>query len=112
MSPVFTFYNFSMIITAVESGPEDSINLIKDHWQDLLLQYIGLLTAVIVGVLLALCLPFIGKEEYSQLSRYYVQCVDVVCAGFIVCCCRCAGKCGAYPDPYYDKVITTEPKNM
>ena len=63
-----------MIITAVESGPEDSINLIKDHWQDLLLQYIGLLTAVIVGVLLALCLPFIGKEEYSQLSAVKILC--------------------------------------
>ena len=76
MSPVFTFYNFSMIITAVESGPEDSINLIKDHWQDLLLQYIGLLTAVIVGVLLALCLPFIGKQQHSQLSA--VSCQDVL----------------------------------
>ena len=75
--------NTSMIITAATRGPEESLKLVKDHWKDLLLQYIGLLTAVIVGLLLAVCLPL---------------------TGFIVCCCRCAGKCGAYPDPYYDKV--------
>jgi len=74
--------NTSMIITAATRGPEESLKLVKDHWKDLLLQYIGLLTAVIVGLLLAVCLPL---------------------TGFIVCCCRCAGKCGAYPDPYYDK---------
>ena len=74
--------NTSMIITAVNRGPEESINLAKDHWKDLLLQYIGLLTAVILGLLLAVCLPL---------------------TGLLVCCCRCAGKCGAYPDPHYDK---------
>ena len=81
-----------MIITAVESGPEDSINLIKDHWQDLLLQYIGLLTAVIVGVLLALCLPFIGKEEHSQLSA--VSCQDVLMLSVQASSCAAAGAQG------------------
>ena len=75
--------NTSQIISAASRGPEESLKLVKDHWKDLLLQYIGLLTAVIVGLLLAICLPL---------------------TGFFVCCCRCAGKCGAYPDPYYDKV--------
>jgi len=74
--------NSSDIIDAVNRGPEATLSLVKEHWQDLLLQYIGLLTAVIVGILLAVCLPFVG---------------------FIVCCCRCAGKCGAYPETYYDK---------
>ena len=25
-------------------------------------------------------------------------------SGFFFCCCRCAGRCGAYPDTHYDKV--------
>ena len=83
--------NTSQIISAASRGPEESLELVKDHWKDLLLQYIGLLTAVIVGLLLAVCLPL---------------------TGFFVCCCRCAGKCGAYPEPYYDKVRKTEKKKL
>ena len=52
--------NFSMVINAVNDGPEGVLTLVKDNWQDLLLQYIGLLTAVLVGVLLAILLPLIG----------------------------------------------------
>lgn len=74
--------NITMIQTAVQGGLGDIVDLVKSHWQDLLLQYVGLLTAVIVGLLTALCLPVVG---------------------FFVCCCRCAGKCGAYPQTYYDK---------
>ena len=45
--------------------------LLKDHWEELLLQYIGVVTVSICGVLLALLIPL---------------------AGFCLCCCRCAGK--------------------
>lgn len=49
-----------MVINAVNDGPEGVLNLVKDNWQDLLLQYIGLLTAVLVGILFAILLPLIG----------------------------------------------------
>ena len=55
--------------------------LLKDHWEELLLQYIGVITASICGIILALIIPL---------------------AGFCLCCCRCAGKCGAYPE-HFDK---------
>ena len=55
--------------------------LLEDHWEELLLQYIGVVTASICGILLALLIPL---------------------AGFCLCCCRCAGKCGAYPE-HFDK---------
>ena len=73
--------NVSQLVTAAEGGVEPSLRLLTDHWQDLLLQYIGLLTTALFGVLLALLLPAIG---------------------FFFCCCRCAGRCGAYPDTHYD----------
>lgn len=47
-----------------------------------MLQYVGVLTVAIFGILLALIIPLIG---------------------FFFCCCRCAGKCGAHPDTPYDK---------
>ena len=50
-----------MVVNAVNDGPTGVINLVRENWQSLLLQYIGLLTAVVVGVLLALFLPFIGE---------------------------------------------------
>ena len=53
--------------------------LLEDHWEELLLQYIGVVTASICGILLALLIPL---------------------AGFCLCCCRCAGKCGAYPEHF------------
>ena len=58
------------------------LKLLSEHWEDLLLQYVGLITAAIFGILLALIIPLIG---------------------FFFCCCRCAGKCGAYPETHYDK---------
>ena len=69
-------------MTAAEGGPESALAFLGSHWQDLLLQYIGLLTTALFGLLLALLLPVIG---------------------FFFCCCRCAGRCGAYPDTHYDK---------
>jgi len=74
--------NTTMIISAISNGPADGIQFMKEHWQDFLLQYIGVLTTGIFGLLLALILPLVG---------------------IFFCCCRCAGKCGAYPDSHYDK---------
>ena len=54
----------------------------SQHWDDILLQYIGLTTAAIFGLLLAIIFPIIG---------------------FFFCCCRCAGRCGAHPETHYDK---------
>ena len=45
------------------------------------MQYIGVITCAICGILAAIAVPF---------------------AGFCVCCCRCAGKCGGYPE-HFDK---------
>ena len=53
--------NISTVRRAVRGGLEDTVDLVKTHWQDLLLQYVGLLTAVIVGLLTALCLPVVGQ---------------------------------------------------
>eukprot|EP00090_Calanus_glacialis_P030997 TRINITY_DN5063_c0_g1_i1.p1 TRINITY_DN5063_c0_g1~~TRINITY_DN5063_c0_g1_i1.p1 ORF type:complete len:942 (-),score=271.59 TRINITY_DN5063_c0_g1_i1:188-3013(-) len=74
--------NTSMIISAVGEGPNACLQFLKLHWQDFLFQYIGVLTTGIFGLLLAIILPLIG---------------------LFFCCCRCAGKCGAYPDSHYDK---------
>ncbi len=60
---------------------EKTLGLLEEHWEELLLQYIGVVTIAICGILMALAVPF---------------------AGFCVCCCRCAGKCGAYPE-HFDK---------
>ena len=89
-----------MIIDAVNKGPEESLHLVEEHWKDLLLQYIGLLTAVIVGLLLAILLPIIGGIS----SVRNIQFIIFLLSGLFVCCCRCAGRCGVYPDTYYDKV--------
>ena len=55
--------------------------MLSEHWEELLLQYIGVITCAICGILAAVLVPF---------------------AGFCVCCCRCAGKCGGYPE-HFDK---------
>ena len=59
--------NISTIRSAVRGGLEDTVDLVKTHWQDLLLQYVGLLTAVIVGLLTALCLPVVGEQLVLSL---------------------------------------------
>ena len=62
----------SLNATAVLATPPRKLpSLLKDHWEELLLQYIGVVTVSICGVLLALLIPL---------------------AGFCLCCCRCAGK--------------------
>ena len=74
--------NVTTIVKTVSRGPEPAFDFLTQHWQQLLLQHIGVLTATVFGLLLAGLLPVIG---------------------FFFCCCRCCGKCGAYPDTPYDK---------
>jgi len=52
---------------------------LNEHKSEILLQYIGVITVAVCGVLAAVAVPI---------------------AGCFVCCCRCCGKCGAYDDPY------------
>merc|ERR1719483_1026117 len=77
-----TNLNTSEIVETLSSSTDTILSFLTTHWQDILLQYIGVLTLAIHGLLLAVTIPFIG---------------------FLFCCCRCAGKCGAYPKTYYDK---------
>jgi len=74
--------NASQVAEAVQGGEAQIVGFLEKHWQDVILQYIGILTTAIFGLLLAVVIPF---------------------AGFCFCCCRCAGKCGAYPSTHYDK---------
>jgi prominin 1 len=70
--------NASILLDTPKNNMPD---LFKRHWQELLIQYIGVATASICGILMAILIPL---------------------AGFCLCCCRCAGKCGAYPQ-HFDK---------
>merc|ERR1719397_1478324 len=69
--------NTELLSKTVAGGGPELLSFLETHWQDILLQYIGLLTAAVLGLLLALVFPVIE---------------------FFFCCCRCAGKCGAYPE--------------
>jgi len=73
-------YSFNASVIS-ETPKRELPNLLKEHWEELLLQYIGVVTVAICGILMALAIPV---------------------AGFCLCCCRCAGKCGAYPE-HFDK---------
>jgi len=75
--------NISMVARAISAGPESSLSFLSSHWQQLLLQHIGVLTALVFGLLLAGLLPLVG---------------------FFFCCCRCCcGRCGSQPSSPYDK---------
>lgn len=51
----------------IDTAPEQLPGLLEEHWEELLLQYIGVVTASICGLLMALAIPV---------------------AGFCLCCCR------------------------
>eukprot|EP00096_Caligus_rogercresseyi_P016369 TRINITY_DN900_c2_g1_i1.p1 TRINITY_DN900_c2_g1~~TRINITY_DN900_c2_g1_i1.p1 ORF type:complete len:971 (-),score=312.63 TRINITY_DN900_c2_g1_i1:397-3309(-) len=55
---------------------------LQETWKEFLLHYIGVLTLAILGVLAAVIIPVVG---------------------FCFCCCRCAGKCGGYPQTFDKK---------
>ncbi len=65
----------------VEAPPERVPHMLGAEWQELTLHYVGVLTVATCGLLLAAAVP-------------------VACC--CVWCCRCAGKCGAYPE-HFDK---------
>lgn len=44
--------------------------LLKDHWQELLLQYIGIVTAAICGLLMAISIPVAGMTIFSMFVIY------------------------------------------
>jgi len=75
--------NITMVARAISAGPESSLSFLSTHWQQLLLQHIGVLTALVFGLLLACLLPVVG---------------------FFFCCCRCCcNRCGSQPSSPYDK---------
>jgi prominin 1 len=49
------------------------------EWRTLLAHYAGVLAVVALGLLFALLMP---------------------CVGFVFCCCRCSGRCGARSQPF------------
>ena len=72
----------SVNITEFFNAPPHKLpQVLERHKEEILLQYIGVLTVAICGILAAIAIPI---------------------AGFCVCCCRCAGKCGGYPE-HFDK---------
>ena len=48
-------------------GPEATLSLLETHWQELLLHYLGLVTAAGAGILLALLLPVTGDVRYYRI---------------------------------------------
>ena len=71
--------NTSMIISAVGEGPTACLQFLKLHWQDFLLQYIGVLTTGIFGLLLAIFLPLIGIIICYELNMRLEGCVGKAC---------------------------------
>jgi prominin 1 len=52
---------------------------LQAEWQTLLAHYAGVVAVVAVGLLFVVLMPFVG---------------------FIFCCCRCSGRCGARSQPF------------
>jgi len=76
--------NASELFTDAASAadnPNQLLGTLSEHKEELMLQYIGVLTVAVCGVLAS---------------------IAVFVAMFCVCCCRCAGKCGGYPE-HFDK---------
>lgn len=65
----------------MDTPPERVPGVLEEHWEEILLQYIGVVTTAVCGLLLALLIPL---------------------ACLCTCCCRCAGKCGA-DNEHFDK---------
>jgi hypothetical protein len=61
--------NTSVIAKTVSSNPDKVISFLTAHWQDILLQYIGILTAAIFGLLLAVTIPTIGEGDTFKLKK-------------------------------------------
>ena len=76
--------NTTMIISAVGEGPQASLQFLKAHWQDLLLQYIGVLTTGVFGLLLAIILPLIGTFISCFINILYKTFLQVYSSAVVV----------------------------
>ena len=47
----------------LETPPSQLPHLLHDHWQELLLQYIGIVTVSVCGILMALAIPVAGRSS-------------------------------------------------
>ena len=54
-------YSFNASVIS-ETPKRELPNLLKEHWEELLLQYIGVVTVAICGILMALAIPVAGTE--------------------------------------------------
>ena len=52
----------TQILEALSGSHDKMISFLSSHWQDFLLQYIGVITVVIFGLVLAITIPIIGKN--------------------------------------------------
>ena len=60
--------NASVILDTISK--DQLPKLLKDHWQELLLQYIGIVTAAICGLLMAISIPVAGMTIFSMFVIY------------------------------------------
>ena len=58
--------NASVILDTMSKG-EPLETLLEDHWQELLLQYIGIVTAAICGLLMAITIPVAGTNRKGDI---------------------------------------------
>ena len=74
----------SQEVASATLDEEQALRVVKSleqNWDVLVIHYIGLVSLVVLGLLVAGIMPVIG---------------------LLFLCCRCAGRCGA-EEPHYDK---------
>ena len=78
---IYNLFIFNVFVGFVVIGEDGSIQLADLHteWHTLLLHYAGVVAVVAVGLIFVVLMP---------------------CVGFIFCCCRCSGRCGARSQPF------------
>ncbi|XP_023723915.1 prominin-like protein isoform X3 [Cryptotermes secundus] len=90
MANLYKVTNFFMDIIQREDPYPEGFVVVRDdgslqmagleaEWQTLLAHYAGVVAVVAVGLLFVVLMP---------------------CIGFIFCCCRCSGRCGARSQPF------------
>ena len=62
--------NASVILDTMSKG-EPLETLLEDHWQELLLQYIGIVTAAICGLLMAITIPVAGTNRKRDILFFF-----------------------------------------
>ena len=66
------------VVVVQDDGSVQLANL-ETEWRTLLFHYAGVVAVLTVGLLFAVLMP---------------------CVGFVFCCCRCCGRCGARSQPF------------